>query len=247
MICQEKSKTKKNMGTLSFYLIVAFFCYYSYSPKSKAVLWRYTLLIPLITTGIFLLYSFIINDFNYYKAGQTFSSAVIPTIVFPFVIYFLFRKKLNNVGVAKFPIILVVAIIVTFSLGVYQTNSLGVYQTKKRETTKALVEIHLITEFLKPNLPITTEDGLILYDIHFVEEERFLTYSYRSIYDISHLTDKEINILKTQWKEQLLQTATKSRNKQAFITANVSMIYLLKDKSDKTILEFEINPDDYKN
>src|SRR5690606_10816386 len=207
------------MGTLSFYLIVAFFSYYYFSPKKKTALWKYAILIPLITSVIYIIYSYASNDYNSFKAGQAFSYSIIPTIISGFVIYFLLKRKLINEGINKFPIILFVLIIITFGLGIYQNyqteqsqekiesilqefdSSYSTKTTKQLPVTKeiekqnALYNVRETAKQFKKQLPVNVGESTIMYNVEFDENKNdFITYYKETDLDKSELSQEDINL-----------------------------------------------------
>src|SRR5690554_889785 len=197
------------MGTLSFYLIVAFFSYYNFSPKRKTALWKYAVLIPFIKSLIFLAYYDYSNPiYSWFEIGIAVRECFIPIIISGFVIYFLLKKKIVNEGATKFPAILFVFIIITFGLGLYQ-NHLKEERQKKVElilqefdssysakTTKqltqqlpvnkeskeeqnALYTVRETAKQLKKQLPVNVRDSSIVYNVEFDESKKDFITYYR--------------------------------------------------------------------
>src|SRR5690554_2284326 len=264
------------MGTLCFYLIVALFSYYNFSPKRKTALWIYTILIPLITSIIYIIYSYASNDYNSFKAGQAFSYSIVPTIISGVVIYFLLKKKMVNEGATKFPIILFVFIIITFGLGLYQ-NHLKEERQKKVElilqefdssysakTTKqltqqlpvnkeskeeqnALYTVRETAKQLKKQLPVNVGESSIVYNVEFDESKKdFITYYRETDLEKSELTQEDINFLKNMMRDNLLETAKNNPKNKAFVKAGVTLTFNYEDKYGNPLLNITLYPEEYR-
>lgn len=264
------------MGTLCFYLIVAFFSYYNFSPKSKSALWKYTFTIPLTTSIIYFFYYLVSNDFNAFRAGQALGFGLIPTFVSVFVTHFLLKKKMINEGTTKFPIILFVFIIITFGLGLYQ-NHLKEERQKKVElilqefdssysakTTKqltqqlpvnkeskeeqnALYTVRETAKQLKKQLPVNVGESSIVYNVEFDESKKdFITYYRETDLEKSELTQEDINFLKNMMRDNLLETAKNNPKNKAFVKAGVTLTFNYEDKYGNPLLNITLYPEEYR-
>lgn len=240
------------MGTLSIYLMASFFSGYAFLPNNKASLWKYAILIPLIVSLIYLAYSFTSNDFNSYKAGQTFAGCVIPAIISGVVIYFLLKKKLENGGVTKFPKILVAFIIITAGFGIFQTymeNSL------KRdikeiapilENQNALNDIREAAKFIQSQLPIYISEDVLIYNVEFDENKNdYITYCRETEIDKNELTKEDIEFYENILRNNLLKVAKNNSKNKSFVKVGTTLTYNYEDKYGNQFLSITLHPDEY--
>jgi len=114
---------------LFWYLLLAFYCIYNYSPKSKLRLWKATLLTPLIVTSIYVILSYgasITDDQNglnsnhMYYFGKRVRNCIFPLIISCGAIYFYLNRKMKYNGKVQFPIILFVFTILALAYGLME-------------------------------------------------------------------------------------------------------------------------------
>lgn len=249
------------MGTLCLFLAVALFSYYRFEPKGKVALWKYTLLTPLIISGVYLFYlfgtvqdSFLHNRF--FMIGREFRAVIFPTIICGIVIYFSLKKKMKS-GINKnYAIVLLLIVIITLVLGIYQNNlenearknleEISSTLDKDFEKRMILKDIEFITQSLKQNLPIFIDDETIFHDVTLDEKNLVVTYFYQSTLDFSLYTKEEIENYKMLWREVLLETASNSKNKKTFVMADISIKFILDDKYDNRVFSIILPVEEYK-
>lgn len=233
------------MSILSYYLLATFFFYYTFYPKSKISILKHSIIIPLIiSTLCFLIIS--IQTTSSYETGSEFSKFVIPTFISMIVLFFQFSYKMKNEGKTKFPIILIISIIVTFFIGIQQDeikkeNDKYFKEYLKKENS--IDNIKYSTKQMKAKLPITTPDTLVFYDVFYNDKNNSVEYLYKSeIYELKDLNKVAVDNFKSEWRNNLISVFKNSKNSNDFITSDVSIIYKLEDKVGKQIFSFTLSP-----
>lgn len=234
------------MSILSYYLIIVFISYFLFTPKTKKSVWKYSIGIPiLLSTICFLIVS--VESESSYETGTKFSKFVMPTLISIISLFFHFNNKMKNEGKAKFPVILLSLIIITFFLGFQQDEikkENDKYFEKLQEKENSIENIKYSAKIMKKKLPIRTPNGLTLYDIIYNEKNNSVEYLYKNeIYEVKNFNNDEVNSFKTEWRNNLISTFNKnSKNNVDFIKGNVSTIYKLEDKFGESIFNFTISP-----
>jgi hypothetical protein len=250
------------MITISSFLIGSIYCLYKFNPRTKSKLWKYTILFPLIFVFIsfFSSQSEILGHAGYPRYSNAYGLGVWSRrVIGPFVIsilflYYFYSKKMENNGInKKFNIILIIIGLMAFLL-LYQ-GLLSKYESEERhkvfeeylEKNKALDEIKSSLIIIKENLPITSPDGYIIYDIVLDEKKQQVIYLYKdNTSSIEDLNYNDIIEYKNSWREDLINKSKNNPKNVSFVKANISMVFKLEDINGMPILDVTIRPEDMK-
>lgn len=249
------------MIILAYYLIASLISVYSYKPTNKVELWKSTLVIPVVLT-IWYILKFLNESNGYYGYsmygfGKNLSKCIIPLLISCFTTFYLLKSKMKNSNKLKFPLVLFLSTIFVSGFALYKgsfqneikkdSDSITPLLQQKSEKKIAVHGIEIATTLLKNKLPVNVGDGIVLYNVSFNEKDKVVEYFYKNdLEEISNLSEDNINDYKTEWREKSRQTANKSKNKQEFITADITMKFILVDKKNDFILDFYLSPADYK-
>jgi len=237
------------MSVLSYYLILAFICAYLFTPKTKFSVWKHSIVIPLIVSA-FCFFIISIESSSAYETGSKFSKFLMPTLISMIAMFFQFSNKMKNDGKTKFPIILLILIIITSFLGFQQDEikkENDKYFEESQEKEYAIEKIKFSANQMKERLPITTSDSLVLYDIYYNEKNNSVEYLYKSeIFELKNLNNDALISFKTEWRNNLISTFKNSKHDVDFIKGDVSIIYKLEDKLGESIFNFTISTNEMK-
>ena len=146
----------------------------------------------------------------------------------------------------------IIGIIVAVIFGGYMYIQGTLIQREREENVSKLVgeplELDYIkgaAKIMKSKLPIVSEDGFILYDIQFDEMNREFTF-FQQNKNIGNLTETEINDYQSNLKVDKKTIAKNSKNKDAFVEADVTIRYRVFDKNLNEVFNFIITPQDMK-
>ena len=105
-------------------------------------------------------------------------------------------------------------------------------------------DVMMTVEGMKLDLPIKTGEDMVLNDIQL--SGKSLKYIYKTETSIEDMTPLEISDYKIQWKKNVIAVAKNNPNNKSFAHEDIIFHYVLVDKKDMPVLNFEILPNEYK-
>jgi hypothetical protein len=112
--------------------------------------------------------------------------------------------------------------------------------------SEALIDIRKTVTYLKSTLPSPQPGNVTLYNIVFNENLKMVVYFFKTD-DIlkSDLSNFEIENLKNEWRKNMLITMNNNAFSKSFVTAEISVFFILSDYKRNKIFEFVIRPEEY--